>query len=213
MSLRSSAAAGPPAPSSCSSRACAGRPQDDGGRERERVSSRDVLIAGEGDCTLAPAAAARGLGVTGVEEMAEGIVRIAVAQMANAIREISIERGYDPSDFVLLAFGGAGPMHATQIADEIAMHEILIPILPGNLSALGLLASDQSYERVRTFVARLSTLDPEPLAAALDEHECLGRDQLSQRGFEPRCGSCPKRNCTLVHGVRTRGRLKKSRCT
>jgi N-methylhydantoinase A len=125
------------------------------------------------------------LGVASIEAMAEGIVRIAVAQMANAIREISIERGYDPSDFVLLAFGGAGPMHATQIADEIAMHEILIPILPGNLSALGLLASDQSYERVRTFVARLSTLDPEPLAAALDEHERLGRDQLSQRGFEP----------------------------
>ena len=124
------------------------------------------------------------LGVASIETMAEGIVRIAVAQMANAIREISIERGYDPSDFVLLAFGGAGPMHATQIADEIGMREILVPILPGNLSALGLLASDQSYERVQTFLARLSTLDPAALAAALDEHVRLGSNELRQRGFD-----------------------------
>jgi len=130
-------------------------------------------------------ALAEKLGVASVEAMAEGIVRIAVAQMANAIREISIERGYDPSDFVLLAFGGAGPMHATQIADEIAMREILIPILPGNLSALGLLASDQNYERVRTFFTRLSSLDPAALDAALGGHERLGRDELRQRGFEP----------------------------
>jgi N-methylhydantoinase A len=104
--------------------------------------------------------------------------------MANAIREISIERGYDPSDFVLFAFGGAGPMHATQIADEIGMREILIPILPGNLSALGLLASDQTYERVQTFLARLSTLDPAVLGAALDEHVRRGREALRQRGFK-----------------------------
>ena len=131
----------------------------------------------------AVAALAADLGVASVEAMAEGIVRIAVAQMANAIREISIERGYDPSEFVLLAFGGAGPMHATQIADEIGMREILVPVLPGNLSALGLLASDQSYERVRTFLARLSTLEAKALAAALDDHERRGREELRERGF------------------------------
>jgi N-methylhydantoinase A len=131
----------------------------------------------------AVAALAGKLGVASVEAMAEGIVRIAVAQMANAIREISIERGYDPSQFVLLAFGGAGPMHATQIADEIGMREILVPVLPGNLSALGLLASDQSTERVRTFLARLSILDETALAAALDEHERRGREALRERGF------------------------------
>ena len=109
--------------------------------------------------TAAVAALADRLGVASVEEMAEGVVRIAVAQMANAIREISIERGYDPSDFVLFPFGGAGPMHAAQIAEEIGMREILVPILPGNLSALGLLASDQRYERVQTFMTRLSALD------------------------------------------------------
>jgi N-methylhydantoinase A len=128
-------------------------------------------------------ALAEELGVASVTAMAEGIVRIAVAQMANAIREISIERGHDPARFVLLAFGGAGPMHAAQIAEEIGMREILVPVLPGNLSALGLLASDQSYERVRTFLARLSNLDPAALRSALDEHVRRGRDELRQRGF------------------------------
>ena len=151
-----------------------------GGRLLGRSIRPDPALA-----RRAVAALAARLGVASVEAMAEGIVRIAVAQMANAIREISIERGYDPSDFVLFAFGGAGPMHATQIADEIALREILIPILPGNLSALGLLACDQSYERVRTFLARLSTIDPASLGAALDEHERLGRDELRRRGFEP----------------------------
>jgi len=131
----------------------------------------------------AVAALAGRLGVASVEEMAEGIVRVAVAQMANAIREISIERGYDPSDFVLFPFGGAGPMHAAQIADEIGIREILVPILPGNLSALGLLASDQRYERVRTFMTRLSSLDSVAFSTALDEHVRLESDELRQRGF------------------------------
>ncbi|HET7097120.1 MAG TPA: hydantoinase/oxoprolinase family protein [Casimicrobiaceae bacterium] len=125
------------------------------------------------------------LGVAGVEAMAEGIVRIAVAQMANAIREISLECGYDPSEFVLLPFGGAGPMHAAQIAEEIGVTEILVPILPGNLSALGLLASDQRYERVRTFRARLASLEPARLARALAEHEADEGAALAQRGFAP----------------------------
>jgi N-methylhydantoinase A len=131
----------------------------------------------------AVAALADQLGVASVEAMAEGVVRIAVAQMANAIREISIERGYDPSEFVLFPFGGAGPMHAAQIAEEIGMREILVPILPGNLSALGLLASDQRHERVQTFMARLSNLDRALFGAALDDHVRRESDALQQRGF------------------------------
>ena len=77
------------------------------------------------------------LGVDGVVRMADGIVRVAVAQMASAIREVTIERGYDPADFSLVAFGGAGPMHATVLAEDIGMSEVLIPAYPGNLSALG----------------------------------------------------------------------------
>ena len=133
----------------------------------------------------AVSALANRLGVASVEAMAEGIVRIAVAQMANAIREISLERGYDPAEFVLLPFGGAGPMHAAHIAEEIGTTEVLVPILPGNLSALGLLASDQRYERVRTFRARLSSLDTARLERALAEHEAQEGAALAKRGFTP----------------------------
>lgn len=124
------------------------------------------------------------VGIASVEQMAEGIVRIAVAQMANAIREISIERGYDPSEFVLVPFGGAGPMHCAQIAEEIGIGEILVPILPGNLSALGLLTSDQRYERVETFMMRLSALDRDAFAAALDRHVSVESAELARRGFD-----------------------------
>ena len=77
------------------------------------------------------------LGIADVATMAEGIVRLVVAEMANAIREISIERGYDPARFTLVPFGGAGPMHATHIAADLGMRRVLVPLDPGNLSALG----------------------------------------------------------------------------
>ena len=131
----------------------------------------------------AVAGLARSLGIASVEAMAEGIVRVAVAQMANAIREISIERGFDPAAFELLAFGGAGPMHATDVADELGIRDVLIPLLPGNLSAFGLIASDQRYERVQTWLARLSTLDATALQAVLDAHVHLGSTELRARGF------------------------------
>ena len=77
------------------------------------------------------------LGIADVATMAEGIVRLVVAEMTNAIREISIERGYDPARFTLVPFDGAGPMHATRIAAELGMRRVLVPLDPGNLSALG----------------------------------------------------------------------------
>jgi len=123
------------------------------------------------------------LGVDGATRMAEGIVAIAVAQMASAIREITVERGHDPADFTLLAFGGAGPMHATQVARELGMSRVLIPVFPGNLSALGLLASDQVHEEVCTFLHRLQALDPALLHQCLAELEDRGRDTLTRRGF------------------------------
>ncbi|GIT27461.1 MAG: hypothetical protein CM1200mP41_35050 [Gammaproteobacteria bacterium] len=106
-----------------------------------------------------PSAHGNELSVPDVFRMANGIVRVAVAQMASAIREITIERGHDPTEFTLVAFGGAGPMHATLLADEIGMREVFIPVFPGNLSALGLLASDQIHESVVTFLGRLNSLD------------------------------------------------------
>ena len=77
-----------------------------------------------------------------MEKLAEGIVTIAVARMTSAIREISIQRGHDPRDFTLIAFGGAGPMHALALAEAMGIPSVLVPRHPGNFSALGLLASD-----------------------------------------------------------------------
>lgn len=127
----------------------------------------------------------RRLGIDDVHRAAEGIVQIAVARMANSIRKITIEQGRDPTDFTLVAFGGAGPMHATQVAEELGVREILIPIFPGNLSALGLLASDQRHERVRTFMRRLSGFDPDELRAVIGRHETEGLAQLVADGFSP----------------------------
>jgi N-methylhydantoinase A len=90
-----------------------------------------------------------------IETLAEGILRIAVARMTSAIREISIQRGHDPRDFTLIAFGGAGPMHALALAGEIGIPRVLVPRHPGNFSALGLLASDIKHDDVRTRVGPL----------------------------------------------------------
>ena len=124
-----------------------------------------------------------GAGMT-VEAVAEGIVTIAVAKMTSAIREISIQRGHDPRDFVLVAFGGAGPMHALAMAEEIGIRRVLVPRHPGNFSALGVLASDIQYDDVRT---RLGAL-PEMTAILTDlfaEMTASARGQLGLEGFAP----------------------------
>ncbi|MGE3698067.1 MAG: hydantoinase/oxoprolinase family protein [Hyphomicrobiaceae bacterium] len=81
---------------------------------------------------------------------AEGIIRIAIARMVSAIKETSIDRGHDPRDFVLLAYGGAGPMHAAFVAEELEMSQVLVPPRPGNFSAFGALISDIRHDHVRS---------------------------------------------------------------
>ncbi|HEX5816111.1 MAG TPA: hydantoinase/oxoprolinase family protein [Methylomirabilota bacterium] len=130
------------------------------------------------------ALAARMGGRLGVEALAEGIVRIAVARMTSAIREISIQRGHDPRDFTLIAFGGAGPMHALPLAEEIGVPRVLVPRHPGNFSALGLLASDIKHDDVRTRVGPLRERMAD-LRAALDEMATAARRQLELEGFGP----------------------------
>jgi N-methylhydantoinase A len=127
--------------------------------------------------------AARMGSIMTVEALAEGVVRIAVARMTSAIREISIQRGHDPRDFTLIAFGGAGPMHALALADEIGIPRVLVPRHPGNFSALGLLASDIKHDEVRTRVGPLRerwTL----VAGLFAEMEAGVRRQLDLEGFD-----------------------------
>ena len=79
-------------------------------------------------------------------ETALGIVRIANASMERALRRVSVERGYDPKEYVLIPFGGAGPLHACDLADALSIRRILLPPQPGVLSALGLLMADIAYD-------------------------------------------------------------------
>jgi N-methylhydantoinase A len=130
------------------------------------------------------ALAARLPGPMAVETLAEGIVRIAVARMTSAIREISVQRGHDPRDFTLIAYGGAGPMHALALAEEMAIPRVLVPRHPGNFSALGLLAADIKHDDVRTRVGRLRERSPQ-LAELFAAMEGTARRQLEQEGFGP----------------------------
>ena len=127
--------------------------------------------------------AARMGSVMTVDALAEGVVRIAVARMTSAIREISIQRGHDPRDFTLIAFGGAGPMHALALADEIGIPRVLVPRHPGNFSALGLLASDIKHDEVRTRVGPLRERWA-LLAGLFAEMEAGVRRQLELEGFD-----------------------------
>ncbi|HMO56478.1 MAG TPA: hydantoinase/oxoprolinase family protein [Roseiflexaceae bacterium] len=96
---------------------------------------------------------------------ASGVVRVANAAMERAIRTISVERGEDPRDCVLVAFGGAGPLHAAYLAEALGIRRVLIPRYPGVLSALGMLTAEVSRDTVRTLMLPLEQITP----AALEE--------------------------------------------
>jgi N-methylhydantoinase A len=104
------------------------------------------------------------LGLPGAEETARGIVRVANAEMVRALRVMTVERGVDPRDFALLAFGGAGGLHAAAIADELGIDRIICPRASGVLSALGLAAADRRVDVQRTVLGR--ELDPGDLVEA-----------------------------------------------
>ncbi len=108
---------------------------------------------------LAGLAADAGLG--SADEAAAGVYRVANATMARAIRSVTIERGYDPREFGLVAFGGAGPMHAAAVADRLGMDRVLAPRAGGVLSAYGLAAADEKHEAMRTHREVLSEADRE----------------------------------------------------
>ena len=116
--------------------------------------SADVPLAGdvELDADAAHAAVERLAGQLGLDarDCAEGIVRVANAEMVRALRVMTVERGIDPRRFALLAFGGAGPLHAAAIAEELGMTKMLVPRASGVLSALGLAAADRRADAQRT---------------------------------------------------------------
>ena len=146
-----------------------------------------------GAVALDPARARRALstllgrvpGLAGEAALADGIVRIAVTRMVGAIKEVSIAKGHDPRDFVLVAYGGAGPMHAAFIAEELEMARVLVPPAPGNVSAFGSLISDvrRDYVRTRLTPTRDAALaDVERTFAGLEQE---ARGQLAAEGIAP----------------------------
>jgi len=87
------------------------------------------------------------------------IVEIAVAKMSLAVRGVSVERGFDPRDFVMVGMGGAGPIHAVAIARQLHIPTVIIPVLPSHFSAFGMLMSDIRHDYVRTYLSPLAKLN------------------------------------------------------
>ena len=121
----------------------------------------------------------------GLEEAAEGIVRVVNASMIKGIRVVSVARGYDPRDFCLMAFGGAGPLHAAELADELSIPTVLVPIAPGVTSALGLLLAELRHDYVRTVLRRGDEIPPAEMGAAFAEMESEALDRMRREGVEP----------------------------
>ena len=121
---------------------------------------------------------ARPLGLN-LHEAAAGIVRLVDASMMHALRHVSVERGRDPRDYALVAFGGAGPVHGAAIARELELRRVLVPPMPGCNSAFGILASDLRHELVETFKARLVAVDLDQLGAVLGRLAAEGRRELA----------------------------------
>lgn len=119
------------------------------------------------------------------EDAAAGAIRILTHSMVQAAEINSVRRGYDPRDFALVAFGGAGPLFAAEIAAELGVPHIVIPPTPGLTSALGLLVSDIAYERAQTVMATTAAPDDAALAAGFASLEKEIAAQLAHDGFAP----------------------------
>ena len=105
--------------------------------------------------------------------------------MAEAVKIVSIQRGHDPRDFVLAAFGGAGPLHAAALASELSIVEVICPPIPGAFSALGLVATDLKRDYVQTLFITADTADPAALEAAFLALENKGCAMLDRASISP----------------------------
>jgi N-methylhydantoinase A len=119
----------------------------------------------------------------GTAEAAEGIVRIIDVKMEEAIKAISTMRGHDLRDFMLLAFGGAGPLHAARMARDLGMAGVIVPLYPGVFSALGLLMSDVKHDYIRSRMTPIAALTPGDVDAVFAQLETQAREDLRRDGF------------------------------
>lgn len=119
----------------------------------------------------------------GTEAAAHGAFRVAVASMVRAVRAVSAERGHDPREAALVAFGGNGPLHAAAVAQELGIPRVLVPPSPGLFSAFGLLAAEVAHHFRRTHLRLLDQLDLSALRAVAVEMEALALATLAGEGY------------------------------
>jgi N-methylhydantoinase A len=115
---------------------------------------------------------------------AEGVLSIVNANMADAMRTITVKQGIDPRDYALVAFGGAGPMHAAWLAEELEIREVIVPWSPGTFSAWGMLQTDLRHDMVRTFFRPLADLDGEEVSGVVDSLEQEGIGLLREQDVD-----------------------------
>jgi N-methylhydantoinase A len=120
-----------------------------------------------------------------VAEAARGVAKIADAAMSLSVRAVSVNKGVDPRDTAMIAFGGAGPLHAVSIAREIFIPTVVVPKLPGTFSALGMLMASWRQDFVQTLIGRIGSLDERHVEAVFAELAQAGLDQLSRDGIDP----------------------------
>jgi N-methylhydantoinase A len=144
-----------------------------------------------GEMKLDVSAAQRALGKIGkplgmnTTEVAEGILRIAATAMSYAVKGVTTERGLDAGDFALVAYGGAGPLHAVDVAREIGIRNVIVPGAPGVFSAFGMLFSDLRYDYVRTHLMQLADATFDEIEAVFNELEQNGRQAIAATSVKP----------------------------
>jgi N-methylhydantoinase A len=124
------------------------------------------------------------LGMNAIEA-ADGILRIAATTMSYAVKGVTTERGLDAGDFVMVAYGGAGPLHAVDVAREIGIRNVIVPGAPGVFSAFGMLFSDLRYDYVRTHLMLLAEAPFNEIEAVFKELEQNGRDAIAATSVKP----------------------------
>jgi N-methylhydantoinase A/oxoprolinase/acetone carboxylase beta subunit len=120
------------------------------------------------------------------DETAAGIARVAGTEMARAVRVMTVERGVDPRELALLAFGGAGALHAAAIADELDMKRVLVPSASGVLSAVGLIAAERRRDLVESVLLQGDELTADAAAGVVERLAATGRDELDAPSAEIR---------------------------
>jgi N-methylhydantoinase A len=116
-------------------------------------------------------------------QAAEGIIAVVNANMIRGIRRVSVERGYDPRDFCLVPFGGAGPLHGVELALSLNMARVAVPTHPGIASAFGMLSADVRHDYVQTLIITSDRVKGDRLDSIYKDLEAQGKSQLAREGF------------------------------